>query len=31
LRRDTTQLRQNDTFAVLFDTFHDRRQQTWGI
>ncbi len=25
MRRDTTQLRQNDTFAVLFDTFHDRR------
>jgi len=25
MRRDTTQLRQNDTFAVLFDTYHDRR------
>ena len=25
LRRDTNQLRQNDTFGVLFDTFHDRR------
>ena len=25
LRRDGTQLRQNDTFGVLFDTFHDRR------
>ena len=25
MRRDTNQLRQNDTFAVLFDTFHDRR------
>ena len=25
MRRDTTQLRQNDTFAVLFDTFYDRR------
>jgi hypothetical protein len=25
MRRDTGQLRQNDTFAVLFDTFHDRR------
>ena len=25
MRRDTAQLRQNDTFAVLFDTFHDRR------
>jgi hypothetical protein len=25
MRRDTSQLRQNDTFAVLFDTFHDRR------
>ena len=25
LRRDTTQLRQNDTFGVIFDTFHDRR------
>ena len=25
MRRDTEQLRQNDTFAVLFDTFHDRR------
>jgi hypothetical protein len=25
MRRDTTQLRQNDTFGVLFDTFHDRR------
>lgn len=25
LRRDTNQLRQNDTFSVMFDTFHDRR------
>jgi hypothetical protein len=25
MRRDTNQLRQNDTFAVLFDTFHDKR------
>jgi hypothetical protein len=25
MRRDTAQLRQNDHFAVLFDTFHDRR------
>jgi hypothetical protein len=25
MRRDTAQLRQNDTFLVLFDTFHDRR------
>jgi hypothetical protein len=25
MRRDGAQLRQNDTFAVLFDTFHDRR------
>ena len=25
MRRDTAQLRQNDTFAVLFDTFHDKR------
>ncbi len=25
MRRDTNQLRQNDTFAALFDTFHDRR------
>src|SRR5262245_25291688 len=25
MRRDTAQLRQNDTFGVLFDTFHDRR------
>jgi hypothetical protein len=25
MRRDTSQLRQNDTFTVLFDTFHDRR------
>ena len=25
LRRDTTQLRQNDTFGVMFDTFYDRR------
>jgi hypothetical protein len=25
MRRDTTQLRQNDNFAVLLDTFHDRR------
>jgi Domain of unknown function (DUF5916) len=25
MRRDTGQLRQNDTFLVLFDTFHDRR------
>lgn len=25
LRRDTSQLRQNDMFGVLFDTFHDRR------
>ena len=25
MRRDTYQLRQNDTFAVLFDTFYDRR------
>src|SRR5204863_5561475 len=23
--RDTNQLRQNDTFGVIFDTFHDRR------
>ena len=25
MRRDTSQLRQNDTFAVMFDTFYDRR------
>ena len=25
MRRDTNQLRQNDTFLVLLDTFHDRR------
>src|SRR5437773_9638069 len=25
MRRDTAQLRQNDHFAVLFDTFHDKR------
>ena len=25
LRRDTNQLRQNDTFGVLFDTYYDRR------
>ena len=25
MRRDTNQLRQNDQFAVLFDTYHDRR------
>ena len=25
MRRDTNQLRQNDTFSVLFDTYHDRR------
>ena len=25
MRRDTAQLRQNDTFAVLFDTYHDKR------
>ena len=25
MRRDTPQLRQNDTFGALFDTFHDRR------
>ena len=25
MRRDTSQLRQNDTFTVLFDTFYDRR------
>jgi hypothetical protein len=25
MRRDTSQLRQNDTFGVLFDTFRDRR------
>ena len=25
LRRDTNQLRQNDQFGVMFDTFHDRR------
>lgn len=25
MRRDTNQLRQNDHFGVLFDTFHDRR------
>jgi hypothetical protein len=25
LRRDTSQLRQNDSFGVLLDTFHDRR------
>ncbi|MBY0493061.1 MAG: carbohydrate binding family 9 domain-containing protein [Cyanobacteria bacterium] len=25
MRRDTNQLRQNDTFGVMFDTFHDRR------
>ena len=25
MRRDTSQLRQNDTFAVVFDTFYDRR------
>ena len=25
MRRDTNQLRQNDMFGVLFDTFHDRR------
>ena len=25
LRRDSNQLRENDSFGVLFDTFHDRR------
>lgn len=25
MRRDTSQLRQNDTFGVLLDTYHDRR------
>lgn len=25
MRRDTTQLRQNETFGVMLDTFHDRR------
>jgi hypothetical protein len=25
MRRDTNQLRQNDTFGVILDTFHDRR------
>jgi hypothetical protein len=25
MRRDTAQLRQNDTFGALFDTFHDKR------
>ena len=25
LRRDTNQLRQNDMFGVMLDTFHDRR------
>ena len=25
MRRDTAQLRQNDTFLVMFDTYHDRR------
>ena len=25
MRRDTNQLRQNDTFGVMLDTFHDRR------
>ncbi len=25
IRRDTNQMRQNDTFAVLLDTFHDKR------
>jgi hypothetical protein len=25
IRRDTNQMRQNDIFGVLFDTFHDRR------
>ena len=25
MRRDTAQLRQNDTFSVVFDTFYDRR------
>ena len=25
MRRDTGQLRQNDTFGVMFDTFHDKR------
>ena len=25
MRRDTAQMRQNDTFTVMFDTFHDRR------
>ena len=25
MRRDTSQLRQNDTFTVVFDTFYDRR------
>ncbi len=25
MRRDTSQLRQNDTFGVVFDTFYDRR------
>ena len=28
MRRDATQLRQNDTFAVVFDTFYDRRNAT---
>ncbi|MEO7157768.1 MAG: DUF5916 domain-containing protein [Vicinamibacterales bacterium] len=25
MRRDTSQLRQNDSFGVMFDTFHDKR------
>ena len=25
MRRDTSQLRQNDTFGVMFDTFYDKR------
>ncbi len=25
MRRDTSQLRQNDTFGVMFDTYHDKR------
>ena len=25
MRRDTNQLRQNDTFGVMFDTFYDHR------
>ena len=28
MRRDTVQLRQNDHFAVLFDTFHDKRNRS---